>query len=193
MSREKITPQALAGRITKMGTQERAKPWPGLVDEIDIRITRDGTWLYHGSPITRKPLVKLFSTVLRREADGNYYLVTPVERCRVQVDDAPFVAVEVVRIKNDTQQVLRFRTNIDDEVCADLEHPIRVEFDRSTGEPSPYVRVRDGLDALISRPVYYELVELGAEAIRDKQSVHGVWSSGHFFELGELGQTNGAL
>ena len=158
-----------------------------------MRIIRNGTWLYRGSPITRKPLVKLFSTVLRREVDGNYYLVTPVERCLVQVDDAPFVAVDVVRTKYNTQQVLKFRTNIDEEVIADLEHPIRVEFDRRTGEPSPYVRVRDGLDALISRPVYYELVELGGEATRGNKSVYGVWSSGQFFELGEAGETNEAL
>ena len=89
--------------------------------------------------------------------------------------------------------MLKFRTNIDDEVIADLEHPIRVEFDCRTGEPSPYVRVRDGLDALISRPVYYELVKLGVETIRDNKSVYGVWSAGQFFELGELDQTNGSL
>ena len=190
MPREMITPQALANRITNVGAQARPDPQPELIEEIDIRIIRNGTWLYHGSPITRKPLVKLFSTVLRREVDGNYYLVTPVERCLVQVDDAPFVAVEVARTKVNTQQVLKFRTNIDDEVIVDLKHPIRVEFHRRTGEPSPYVRVRDGLDALISRPVYYELVELGVEAIRDNKSVYGVWSSGQFFELGELDEPN---
>ena len=193
MPRKTITPQALADRITKVGAQESAKSSPELVEGIDMRILRDGTWLYHGSPITRKPLVKLFSTVLRREVDGNYYLVTPVERCLVQVDDAPFVAVEVVRTKINAQQLLKFRTNIDDEVIAGLEHPIRIEFDSRTGEPSPYVRVRDGIDALISRPVYYGLVELGVGAIRNNKSVCGVWSSGQFFELGELDQTNELL
>lgn len=191
MPRETITPQALADRITKVGAQERAKPPPEQFEKIDMRIIRNGTWLYQGSPITRKPLVKLFSTVLRREVDGNYYLVTPAERCLIHVDDAPFVAVEVVRTKVNAQQVLKFRTNMDDEVIADLKHPISVEFDCWTGEPSPYVRVRDGLDALISRQVYYELVELGVEAIRDNRSVYGVWSSGQFFELGELDQRTG--
>ena len=154
-----------------------------------MRIIRNGTWLYHGSPITRKPLVKLFSKVLRREDDGNYYLVTPVERCLVKVEDAPFVAVEVAQTTVNTRQVLTFRTNVDDHVVADLEHPIHVEYDNQTREPSPYVRVRDGLDALIARPVYYELVELGVEDTRDNKSVYGVWSSGHFFELGSLDET----
>ena len=151
-----------------------------------MRIIRNGTWLYHGSPISRKPLVKLFSTVLRRENDGNYFLVTPVERCLVRVDDAPFVAVEVTRTTINTQQVLTFRTNLDDEVAASATHPIRVEHNPQTLEPSPYVSVRDRLDALIARPVYYELVELGVEEKRDNKSVFGVWSSGEFFVLGAL-------
>ena len=151
-----------------------------------MRILRDGTWLYHGSPIARKPLVKLFSTALRREEDGSYHLVTPVERCPVTVDDAPFVAVEVDRAIVDSRQVLTFRTNVDDHVVADADHPIRVEQDDRSGEPSPYVTVRDGLDALIARPVYYELVALGVEGHGDDESVYGVWSSGRFFELGRL-------
>ena len=151
-----------------------------------MRILRNGTWLYHGSPITRKPLVKLFSRILRREDDGGYHLVTPVERCPVTVDDAPFVAVEVARTIVDSHQVLTFRTNVDDRVIADPDHPIRVEHHGRTGEPSPYVTVRDGLDALIARPVYYELVDLGVEGRRDGASVYGVWSSGRFFELGRL-------
>ena len=185
MSRASITPNEIATRLTG-ASAEKAGQQPELCGDIDMRITRNGTWLYHGSPIGRKPLVKLFSSVLRREDDGNYYLVTPVERCLVRVDDAPFVAVEVTRTTVNTQQVLTFRTNLDDEVDADLAHPIHVEHDNRTREPSPYVLVRDGLRALIARPVYYELVELGVEETNDNKSVFGVWSSGQFFELGTL-------
>ena len=102
------------------------------------------------------------------------------------VDDAPFVAVEVDRAIIDSRQVLTFRTNVDDHVVADADHPIRVEHDDRSGEPSPYVTVRDGLDALIARPVYYELVALGVEGHGGDESVYGVWSSGRFFELGRL-------
>ena len=185
MSRASITPNEIAAHLTDASSAEGGQQ-PELCGDIDMRITRNGTWLYHGSPIGRKPLVKLFSSVLRREDDGNYYLVTPVERCLVRVDDAPFVAIELTRTIINTRQVLTFRTNLDDEVNADLAHPIYVEHNNQTQEPSPYVSVRDGLNALIARPVYYELVELGVEETSDNKSVFGVWSSGQFFELGTL-------
>ena len=186
MSRASPTPTEMAAHIESAPATKRGLPQPELYGDIDMRITRNGSWLYHGSPIARKPLVKLFSTVLRREDDGNFYLVTPVERCLVHVDDAPFVAVELTRTTVNTQQVLTFRTNLDEVVTADLAHPIRVEHDAKTREPSPYILIRAGLDALIARPVYYELVGLGVEEIRDNNRVFGVWSSGHFFELGTL-------
>ena len=181
-----MTPRDPAQGLAKARAPEGGAPQPGLCEGVDMRILRDGTWLYHGSPIARKPLVKLFSTALRREEDGSYHLVTPVERCPVTVDDAPFVAVEVDRAIIDSRQVLTFRTNVDDHVVADADHPIRVEHDDRSGEPSPYVTVRDGLDALIARPVYYELVALGVEGHGGDESVYGVWSSGRFFELGRL-------
>ncbi len=151
--------------------------------DFGIRILRDGTWLYHGSPITRKPLVRLFSTVLRREPDG-FWLVTPVERGRIIVDDAPFTAVEMSIEGAGPDQRIAFRTNLDDTVTADAAHPLRVELDPDTGEPSPYVEVRDGLEALIVRSVYYELVDRGETRMLDGEESYGIWSAGTFFRLG---------
>ena len=168
-----------------------ADPAAGAVNlpfcgDFDMRIARDGTWFYRGSPIGRKPLVKLFSTVLRREPDGSYWLVTPVERGRILVDDAPFTAVELTVAGSGHDQTLCFRTNVDDEVTADREHPIRVAHDPETGEPSPYIMVRNGLEARLLRSVYYHLVELGEERREGGVTTFGVWSMGVFFALGSL-------
>lgn len=175
-----------------------------LCGDLDMRIARDGTWYYQGSPINRKPLVKLFSTVLRRENDGDYWLVTPAERGRVIVDDAPFTAVEVTATGSGRDQVLRFRTNLDDEVTADAGHPIRVVLTPGSGAPAPYLRVRPalpsttatqalptevqplGLDALILRSVYYHLVEMGDYHLSGGKTAFGVWSCGVFFPLGTI-------
>ncbi len=151
--------------------------------EIDIRIGRDGTWFYHGSPIGRKPLVKLFASVLRREGD-DYWLVTPAERGRIKVDEVPFTAVEVNADGTGPSQTLTFRTNLDDEVAADGEHPIRVASAPDSGEPRPYILVRDRLEARILRPVFYELVELAQMLRIGDDEVYGVWSREHFFPLG---------
>jgi uncharacterized protein len=153
--------------------------------DFDMRIARDGTWFYRGSPIGRKPLVKLFSTVLRRE-NGEFWLVTPVERGRILVDDAPFVAVEVEAAGVGSDRRLTFRTNVDDIVTVDAEHPIRVDHDPASGEPSPYVTVRDGLEARILRPVYYHLIEMGEFTEVDGAEQLGVWSCGRFFPLGRV-------
>ena len=151
-----------------------------------IRIARDGTWHYLGTPINRLPLVKLFSTVLRREED-RYWLVTPVERGLIDVDDAPFVAVEVTVEGNGRDTQLTFRTNLDEEIVAGAEHPIRVEIDPETEEPAPYIHVRDNLDALIARPVFYELAEL-AEEVEDGDEIElRLWSAGTAFSLGMAG------
>jgi hypothetical protein len=155
---------------------------PETCGEIDIRIARDGTWFYHGSPITRKPLVKLFASVLRRNSDGSYWLVTPAERVRIRVDDAPFVAVALDVEGEGRSARLTFTTNLDDTVTAGINNPIRVAFHPATEEPSPYLRVRGDLEALISRPVYYELVARG----ETQGSSFGVWSDGAFFALGEM-------
>lgn len=171
----------------KLATSIKAKgerPDPVICGDLDMRIARDGTWFYHGSPIGRKPLVKLFATVLNRDEDGVYWLTTPVEKGRVEVDDAPFLAVEVTITGEGSDQSLCFRTTLDDEVTVDGDHPLRVDNDAKTGEPSPYILVRGRLEALINRSVFYELVELAAEEVIDGESLFGVWSAGCFFPLG---------
>ena len=155
--------------------------------DLDMRIARDGTWFYRGSAITRMPLVKLFASVLRREGDGTYWLVTPVERGRVTVEDAPFVAVAVDRHGEGVEQRLIFRTNLDEIVTADADHQLRVET-AADGTPAPYIRVRPGLEARLTRPVFYELVEWGEERAIAGEVQFGVWSCGVFFRLGELGE-----
>ncbi len=153
--------------------------------DLDMRIARDGTWLYQGSPINRPPLVKLFASVLHREADGSYWLVTPAERGRVVVEDAPFVAVAVDREGSGRDQRLIFRTNLDEIVTAGLQHKLRVET-AADGAPSPYIMVRPGLEARLLRPVFYELVEWGEEEAVGGERQFGVWSGGLFFRLGEI-------
>jgi uncharacterized protein len=178
--------EALAGRFADPATDGPAAPLRQPVDcgHFDIRIARDGTWYYRDSPIRRLPLVRLFSTVLRREADGTFWLQTPVERGRITVEDAPFIAVELICRGAGRQQELIFRTNIDDTVAADAEHPLRVVTAPATAEPSPYVLVRNGLEARLNRPVFYELVELGREERVGDATLFGVWSKGKFFPLG---------
>ena len=150
--------------------------------DIDMRIARDGTWYYMGTPIGRKPMVKLFSTIIRRDGD-DYFLITPVEKVGIQVDDAPFVAVALDVQGQGEQQVLRFTTNVDELIEAGREHPLRVEIDSVTQEPSPYLRVRRNLDALIHRNVFYPLVELAQSRPIDGQLWLGVWSDGEFFPI----------
>ncbi len=169
-------------------SESRPRREPTICGDLDMRIARDGTWFYHGSPIGRKPLVKLFASVLGRDEDGVYWLTTPVEKGRVEVDDAPFVAVALTVTGEGRDQCLRFRTNLDDEVTADADHPIRVSENPETGEPAPYVLVRDRLEALIARAVFYQLVEHGVERERGGETLFGVWSAGCFFPLGRLGE-----
>ncbi|WP_288901221.1 DUF1285 domain-containing protein [uncultured Sneathiella sp.] len=157
---------------------------PDFCGDLDMRIARDGTWFYLGSPIGRKPLVKLFSGVIRLDDDNKYYLVTPVEKIGITVEDAPFVAVEMFVEGEGRERIISFRTNVDDFVIMDEEHPFRLEIDPETKEPSPYVRVRANLEALINRPVFYDLVNLAGEESIDGEDRFGFWSSGQFFELG---------
>lgn len=153
---------------------------------FDIRINRDGLWFYHGSPIGRKELVKLFASVLHRDSAGRYLLETPAERGVIEVEDAPFLAVELTVEGAGRTQSLIFRTNLDENVVADAAHPLRIASDPVSGEPNPYVSVRDGLEARLTRPVYYELVELGGEETINGETLFGVWSAGTFFPLGSL-------
>jgi hypothetical protein len=158
--------------------------------EFGIRIARDGTWWHDGSPITRVPLVKLFASVLRRDAAGTYWLETPVERGRVTVEDAPFTAVELSVAGEGREQVLTFRTNLDDRLSPGDDHPLRVVTDDVTGAPSPYILVREGLEARLTRAVFYELVEIGREERVGQSTVFGVWSQGKFFPLGTLDESS---
>jgi uncharacterized protein len=153
---------------------------PPFCGDLDIRIARDGTWFYLGTPIGRKPLVRLFSSILKREGD-DYFLVTPVEKVGIAVDDAPFVAVDFRAEGEGTDQTLTFTTHVGDETTAGRDNPIRLTLDAATGEPAPYVHVRHGLEALIDRKSFYRLVELGAEHDVDGTPQFGVWSGGVFF------------
>ncbi|MDZ5647391.1 DUF1285 domain-containing protein [Nitrospirillum sp. BR 11828] len=186
---------AAEGPADLAGLRAAATPDGGAPDTrpdegYDIRIARDGTWFYHGSPIGRLSLVKLFATVLRRDEAGDYWLITPAERGRIRVDDAPFVAVEMRREGEGPAQALSFRTNLDQWVTAGAEHPIRVAIDPDTGEPGPYIHVRGdigrGLEARLNRPVFYELADLalaGATEAGGGEGPAGVWSRGVFFRL----------
>jgi hypothetical protein len=151
---------------------------PAHCGEIDIVIKKDGSWIHEGGRIGREALVRLFSTVLRKDEDG-IYLVTPVEKMKITVEDAPFVAVRV----DHEGEALKFLTNVGDEVVAGPENAIRVETD-AEGEPRPYLHVRRGLEALISRPVFYELVEMAQERATPHGRRLGVSSNGAWFELG---------
>ena len=152
---------------------------PSHCGEIDIRIRRDGSWLHEGAPIGREALVRLFSTILRLDPDG-YHLVTPGEKLRIVVEDAPFQAVRVDREGG----VLRFTTNVGDTVEAGPGDAIRVETDPATGEPAPYVHVRRGLEARLSRPVFYELVDMAETRAGPAGPELGVESQGVWFPLG---------
>jgi len=132
---------------------------PDFCGDIDMRIAADGAWYYMGTPITRERMVKLFATVLRKDEDGKTYLVTPVEKIGITVEDAPFIAVHLDKIVDGDQTAFKFTTNVGDEVIAGPGHPIRVEVNPTTGEPRPYIHVRGRLEALIARTVFYELVE----------------------------------
>jgi uncharacterized protein len=159
-----------------------------LIDcgDLGMRIARDGTWFYRGSPIGRLALVKLFASVLHREMDGGYWLVTPAERGRIEVEDVPFLGVALIVEGEGRDQRLTFRTNLDEFVTVGSDNPLRVET-AANGEPAPYILVRDGLEAKIARPVFYELVELGVEEQVGDATQFGVWSRGMFFRLGDLG------
>ncbi|MFN3645211.1 MAG: DUF1285 domain-containing protein [Gemmobacter sp.] len=156
---------------------------PPFCGDLDIRIARDGTWFYLGTPIGRAPLVRLFAGILKLE-DGRYYLVTPVEKVGIRVDDAPFVAVDFrVQGAGTPAQAITFVTNVEDEVTAGPDAPLRVARDPATGEPSPYVMVRRGLEARIDRKSFYRLVELGEHRLHAGESWFGLRSGGVFFPM----------
>ncbi len=183
-------PEEIAGlsldEIAQLASDGRRPPvetWnPAHCGDSGMRILTDGTWLHEGSPIGRTALVRLFSTVLRSEADGGHVLVTPVEKLSIAVDDAPFIAVEMSSEGSGEQRRLAFRTNVGDVVVAGADHPLRIE-DRGHGM-HPYLRVRGGLDALVARPVYYELANMALDELTGPGGNAGLWSDGAFFALG---------
>jgi hypothetical protein len=156
---------------------------PAHCGDIDIRIARDGTWFHEGTPVGRKELVRLFSTILRKDPDG-FHLVTPAEKMRITVEDAPFIAVLLDVAGSGRDQRLRFTTNVGDEVVANVQNPLRVETNPDTHEPAPYVHVRRGLEARLARPVFYQLADLAVPGEGRHAGFLGVWSEGVFFPIG---------
>lgn len=156
---------------------------PDFCGDIDMRIASDGTWFYMGTPIGRPALVRLFSTILKREGEA-YFLVTPVEKVGITVDDAPFMGVELQTETQGNATRLRFRTNVDDWVDCDADHPLRFKA-TAAGGLTPYLHVRRDLWAKVTRPLYYDLVEMGEEQVVDGREMFGVSSAGVFFPMGE--------
>ncbi len=155
---------------------------PPCCGDIDMRIAADGTWFYCGTPIGRPALVKLFASILKREGD-NYFLVTPVEKCGIVVEDAPFMAVELQAGEGAAGRELRFRTNMDDWVTCGPGHSLRFETEAATGGIKPYVHVRSDLWAKVTRALWYELVELGEVRAADGTQMFGVASAGEFYPV----------
>jgi len=164
---------------------------PPFCGDLDMRIASDGTWFYMGTPIGRPALVRLFSTILKRE-NGKHFLVTPVEKVGIRVDDAPFLAVEMQQETVGRDRLLRFRTNVDDWVPCDSAHRLRFEA-AADGGLTPYLHVRADLWAKVTRALYYDLVDMGEERMVDGRPMFGVASSGEFFAMADAEQVRGAL
>jgi hypothetical protein len=189
----KATPDSLiaaAKAAQKDGKHPPVHLWnPDFCGDLDMEIRRDGTWFYLGTPIGRFPLVKLFASILKLE-DGKYFLVTPVEKVGIRVVDAPFVAVDMDAAGEGRDQVMTFSTNVEDVVVAGAENPIRVVRDAG-GEPSPYIHIRAGLEALIDRKTFYRMIDLGQAHVVDGVNMFGVWSSGQFFPIIPVAELEG--
>lgn len=185
----------LEALISRAGRAGKGLPpvdkWnPDFCGDLDMEIKRDGTWFYLGTPIGRMPLVQLFSSVLRRDEDGKTYLVTPVEKVGIRVEDAPFVAVEVDASGEGDGRVLTFRTNVGDVVEAGPDNPLRFADEPETGGLKPYLHVRGRLEALVARSVMYELAELGEEIEIDGEPMFAVRSKGAVFPMMPVAQLN---
>jgi uncharacterized protein len=164
---------------------------PPFCGDLDMRIGSDGTWFYMGTPIGRPALVRLFSTILKREG-AKHFLVTPVEKVGIRVDDAPFLAVEMRKETDGASNLLRFRTNVDDWVRCDAEHRLRFEA-AADGGLTPYLHVRSDLWAKVTRALYYDLVDMGEERMIDGREMFGVASAGEFFPMADAGEVRAAL
>ena len=155
---------------------------PPFCGDIDMKISKSGKWYYMGSEIKRPAMVKLFSGILRLESDNSYYLVTPVEKVRIQVEDAPFVAVAITKEQSEGMKTVTFRTNLNDEIVLSKENPLSIEI-KKNDEPSPYITVRNNLRALISRSVFYELVDLAETIPIDGVPYLAIKSQGEIFKI----------
>jgi hypothetical protein len=187
---------AAARDAANAGSGEKGLPpvhlWnPPFCGDLDMRIAGDGTWFYLGTPIGRRALVRLFSTILKRE-DGKHFLVTPVEKVGIRVDDAPFLAVEMQKIGDMRGMLLRFRTNVDDWVACDAVHRLRFKT-AADGGLTPYLHVRADLWAKVTRAIYYDLVDMGEERMVDGRQMFGVASGGEFFAMADAQEVREAL
>lgn len=162
---------------------------PELSGDIDLFINRQGEWFHEGTRFEREALVKLFGSILRKDGD-DYFVLTPVEKWRIKVEDAPFVITQLDLVEPGPEQQLQLETSLGDSVCVDAAHPLWLVTDPITGEPSPYVRVRDRLDGLLARSVFYQLVELAAEHLVEGKMQFGIYSCGQFFTLADAIETD---
>ncbi|MHA7776977.1 DUF1285 domain-containing protein [Roseibium sp. M-1] len=185
-------PEGLKALMSRADGRSKSPPpvekWnPPFCGDLDIRIARDGTWFYLGSPIGRMPLVKLFASVLRKDEDGRHYLVTPVEKVGITVEDAPLLAVEMAVERRGADQVLTIRSNLGDLVTVGPDHPLRFEKEPDTGGLKPYVLVRGRIEALFTRALMYQLADLMEECKDDRagatETLMGIWSSGEFYAV----------
>lgn len=183
-------PKRIAEQVTSAAGSSKPplEKWnPELSGDIDIRISRDGEWLYKGEPLKREAIVRLFSTILRREDDGEYYLVTPVEKWRIQVEDAPLLAHTLEADGEGRQQVLTLTTNVGDVIAIGEDHPLEVGTYGSSSEPRPIISLQHGLTARLVTAAYYDLAGYLQNSPDDRPGVLGVWSGGKFFEVGHEG------
>ncbi|WP_299472763.1 DUF1285 domain-containing protein [uncultured Roseibium sp.] len=182
-------PEGLKALMSRADAADKSPPpvekWnPPFCGDLDIRVARDGTWFYLGSPIGRQPLVRLFASVLRKDEDGKHYLVTPVEKIGITVDDAPFLAVEMVASGEGEDQQLTLRTNLGELVKVTDKHPLRFEKEPDSGGLKPYVLVRGRLEALFTRALMYQLADLIVDRSGSGGTETGIWGGGQFFEIG---------
>lgn len=173
---------SVARQLTKKGHPPVHLWDPPFCGDLDMRIARDGTWYYLGTPIGRFELVKLFSSIIRKDED-KYFLVTPAEKVGIKVDDAPFVAVDFVTNGKGSNQTLTFETHVGDKVQLNKENSLRVLIDKKSGEPKPYIHIRSGLEALIDRKSFYRLIEICSTNTNNKEEWFGLWSNKNFFPI----------
>ncbi|NMT63667.1 DUF1285 domain-containing protein [Marinobacter orientalis] len=185
-------PETIAEQVESAQSHDKGLPpldkWnPELSGDIDIVIARDGQWLYEGKPIGREAIVRLFSTILRREEDGHYYLVTPVEKWRITVEDAPLLAHSLHASGDGREQVLTVTTNTGETIEVGGAHPLEVGTYAGSDEPRPVVKVRHGVEARLVTAAYYDLAELVTEETIDGKTIPGVWSNGNFYKIATNG------